>query len=252
MSALNLSLAGKVALITGGRRGIGKAIALAFAQAGADVAVCDLVTEDGLLMSMAEEIKKMGRRSLAIQADTSKRSDVENMVERVSQEFGTIDILLNNAGTAAPGPLLELPDEVWDRVMNVNLKGYYLCAQTVGKKMVERKKGIIICIASQYAFRAAAGMGVYCVSKAGVMLVRVWHGAGTRWPGEAIAPGLVKTDLSRNDWTDPDIRTQREGATPLGRLAETSDLVGAALFLASDASAYVTGHTIVVDGGEIA
>jgi NAD(P)-dependent dehydrogenase (short-subunit alcohol dehydrogenase family) len=151
--------------------------------------------------------------------------------------------------------LLELPDEAWDRVMNVNLKGTYLCAQAVGKKMVERKKGVILCIASQYAFRAAPGMGVYCVSKAGVvMLARVL----ARELGKdgirvnAIAPGLVKTDLSRNDWMDPDIRTQRETATPLGRLAETGDLVGTALFLASDASAYVTGHTIVVDGGEIA
>jgi NAD(P)-dependent dehydrogenase (short-subunit alcohol dehydrogenase family) len=255
MTALNLSLAGKVAMITGGRRGIGKAIALAFARAGADIAVCDMVIEDRLLVSVAEEIQKRGGRSLAIQADTGKRSDVENMVERVLGEFGAIDILVNNAGTAAPGPLLELPDEVWDRVMNVNLKGYYLCAQTVGKRMVERKKGVILCIASQYAFRAAVRMGVYCVSKAGVvMLVRVLArelgNDGIRV--NAIAPGLVKTDLSRNDWMDPDIRTQREAATPLGRLAETGDLVGAALFLASDASAYVTGHTIIVDGGEIA
>ena len=255
MSVLNLSLAGEVAIITGGRRGIGKAIALAFAQAGADVAVCDIVTDDGQLMSVAEKIHKMGRRSLAIQADTSKRSDVEKMVERVFQEFGTIDILLNNAGTAVPGPLLELPDEAWDRVMNVNLKGYYLCAQTVGRRMVERKKGAIICIASQFAFKAAPGMGVYCVSKAGVVmlarvLARELGSDGIRV--NAIAPGLVKTDLSRNDWMNPDIRTQREAATPLGRLAETGDLVGTALFLASDASAYVTGHTIVVDGGEIA
>jgi NAD(P)-dependent dehydrogenase (short-subunit alcohol dehydrogenase family) len=255
MSVLSLSLAGEMAIITGGRQGIGKAIALAFAQAGADVAVCDVVTDDGQLMSVAEEIQKMGRRSLAIQADISKRSDVEKMVERVLQEFGTIDILLNNAGTAAPGPLLELPDDAWDRVMNVNLKGYYLCAQTVGKKMVERKKGVIICIASQYAFRAVPGKGVYCVSKAGVVmlarvLARELGNDGIRV--NAIAPGLVRTDLSRNDWMDPDIRAQREAATPLGRLAETGDLVGAALFLASDASAYVTGHTIVVDGGQIA
>jgi NAD(P)-dependent dehydrogenase (short-subunit alcohol dehydrogenase family) len=255
MNVLHHSLAGKVAMITGGRRGIGKTIALAFAQAGADVAVCDIVTEDGQLMSVAEEIQKVGRRSLAILADTSKRSDVEKMVGRVLQEFGTIDILVNNAGTAAPGPLLELSDEAWDRVMNVNLKGYYLCAQTVGKRMAERKKGVILCIASQYAFRAAPGMGVYCVSKAGVVmlarvLARELGNDGIRV--NAIAPGLVKTDLSRNDWMNPDIRTQREAATPLGRLAETSDLVGTALFLASDASAYVTGHTIVVDGGEIA
>ena len=252
---VDLSLGGKVAIVTGGRRGIGKTIALAFAQAGADVAVCDLVTEDRQLMSVAEEIQKMGRRSLAIRADTSKRSDVETLVERVLKEFGTVDILLNNAGTAAPGPLLELPDDEWDRVINVNLKGHYLCAQVVGRKMVERKKGVILCIASQYAFKAAPGMGVYCVSKAGVVmltrvLARELGNDGIRV--NSIAPGLVKTDLSRNDWMDPEIRSQREAATPLGRLAETDDLVGAALFLASDASAYVTGHTIVVDGGEIA
>ncbi len=255
VTGICLSLVGEVALVTGGRRGIGKAIALAFAQAGANVAVCDIVTDDGQLMRVADEIQKMGRRSLAIQADTSKRRDVQKMVERVVQEFGTIGILLNNAGTATPGPLLELPEDAWDRVMNVNLKGYYLCSQEAGKKMVERKRGVIICIASQYAFRAAPEMGVYCVSKAGVVmltrvLARELGSDGIRV--NAIAPGLVKTDLSRNDWMNPALRSQREAATPLGRLAETGDLVGAALFLASEASAYVTGHTIVVDGGEIA
>jgi len=255
MALPKFSLEGKVALITGGRRGIGRRVALAFAEAGADVAVCDLVMDDGQLGSVAEEIQGIGRRSLAVQADTSQKRDVENMVERALRELGGIDILFNNAGTAAPGPLLELPDDEWDRVINVNLKGYYLCAQAVGRKMVERKKGVIVCVASQYAFKAAAGMGVYCVTKAGVvMLTRVLAkelgGYGIRV--NAIAPGLVKTDLSRNDWGDSDIRTQREAAIPLGRLAETSDLVGAALFLASDASAYVSGHTMLVDGGEIA
>ena len=197
----------------------------------------------------------MGRRSLAIPVDTSRKRDVEKMVEAVLQEFGVIDILVNNAGTGAAAPILDLPEDEWDRVMNVNLKGYFLCAQAVGKKMVERKKGAIVCTASQYAFKAAPGMGVYCVSKAGVcMLIRVLArelgGFGVRVNG--IAPGLVMTDLSRHDWENPDIRARREAATPLGRLAETTDLAGAALFLASDASAYVTGHTILVDGGEIA
>jgi dehydrogenase/reductase SDR family protein 4 len=247
MALPKFSLEGKVALITGGRRGIGRRIALAFAEAGADVVVCDLVRDDGQLGSVAKEIQGIGRRSLAIQADTSQKRDVESMVEKALRELGSIDILFNNAGTAAPGPLLELPDDEWDRVINVNLKGYYLCAQAVGRNMV--------CVASQYAFKAAPGMGVYCITKAGVVmltrvLARELGGYGIRV--NAIAPGLVKTDMSRNDWDDSDIRTQREAATPLGRLAETSDLVGAALFLASDASAYVSGHTMLVDGGEIA
>ncbi len=250
-----LSLEGKRALVTGGRRGIGKTIALAFAEAGADVAVCDLVMDDSQLVGVAEEIQRMGRRSLVIQADTSQKRDVENMIQEVFQEFGTIDILVNNAGMSAPGPLFDLSEDEWDRVINVNLKGYYLCAQAAGRKMVEREKGNIICIVSQYAFKAALGMGVYCISKAGVVmltrvLARELGSYGIRVNG--IAPGLVKTDMSRIDWENPDIRAQREAATPLGRLAETRDLVGAALFLASDASAYVSGHTLFVDGGEVA
>ena len=255
MTLTQFSLEGKSALITGSRRGIGKSIALAFAEAGANVAVCDLVTDDGKLNGVAEEIRKMGRRSIAVPVDTSRKRDVDNMVESVLQEFGVVDILVNNAGTGAVAPILDLPEEEWDRVINVNLKGYFLCAQALGKKMVQQKKGTIVCTASQYAFKAAPGMGVYCISKAGVnMLIRVLArelgGFGIRVNG--IAPGLVKTDLSRHDWEDPDIRAQREAATPLGRLAETTDLAGAALFLASDASAYVSGHTILVDGGEIA
>ena len=255
MALPKFSLEGKVALVTGGRRGIGKRIALAFAEAGADVALCDLVADDGLLAGAATEIERLGRRSLAIQADTSRESEVERMVQRVLRELGHLDILLNNAGTGAPASLLDLPIDEWDRVLNVNLRGYYLCARAVAREMLRGKKGVILCVASQYAFKAVPGMGVYCISKAGVVmltrvLARELGGYGIRV--NAIAPGLVKTDLSENDWGDPDIRTQREAATPLGRIAETSDLVGAALFLASDASAYVSGNTILVDGGEIA
>jgi len=145
MALPKFSLEGKVALITGGRRGIGRRVALAFAEAGADVAVCDLVMDDGQLGSVAEEIQGIGRRTLAVQPDTSQKRDIENMVERASRELGGIDILFSNAGTASPGPLLELPDDEWDRVINVNLKGYYLCAQAVGRKMVERKGTLSIC-----------------------------------------------------------------------------------------------------------
>jgi len=255
MTIPGFSLKSRSALVTGARRGIGRTIALAFAEAGADVAVCDLVMDDGLLEKVSEEIKSLGRRSFAIQADTSRKKDVEKMIQRVVQELGSLDILVNNAGTAAPGPLLDLSEEAWDRVIHVNLKGYFLCAQTAAGIMKEQQRGVIICTASQYAFKAAAGMGVYCISKAGVaMLIRVLArelgGYGIRVNG--IAPGLVKTEMSKNDWGDPEIRARREAETPLGRLAETDDLIGAALFLASDASAYVSGHTMLVDGGEFA
>ena len=255
MSVPALSLKGKRALITGGRRSIGKAIALAFAEAGADVAVCDLIIDDGRLNGVADDIKRIGRSSLAIQVDTSRSSEVKRCVQEVLDQFGTIDILVNNAGTAFPGSILDLPEDEWDRVINVNLKGYYLCARAVAETMIEQKKGSILCTASQYAYTAAPDMGVYCISKAGVvMLIRVLAhelgGYGIRVNG--IAPGLVKTELSENDWGDPERRMQRESLIPLARIAETGDLVGTALFLASDASAYITGDTILVDGGEIA
>ena len=255
MSKRDYSLAGKVALVTGGRRGIGKTIALAFAEAGADVSVCDVIMDDGQLDGVAKAIQRLGRRSLAIQADTSRKTDVDNLVNRVMDKFGAIDILVNNAGIGIPGQLVDLKEDEWDRVINIDLKGYFLCAQAVGKRMIERKQGNILCIASQFAFKAAPGLGVYSIAKAGVvMLIRVLArelgSYGIR--ANAIAPGLVRTELSRHDWSNPEIRAHREAAIPLGRLAETDDLAGLALFLASDASSYITGHTLLADGGELA
>ena len=255
MSKREHSLAGKVALVTGGRRGIGRTIALAFAEAGADVSVCDIVVEDGQLEGVAKKIQGLGRRSLAVQADTSRRVEVENLFNKVAEKFGRIDILVNNAGIGVPGRLVDLKEDEWDRVLNVNLKGYYLCAQAAAMGMMEQKGGNILCTASQFAFKAASGLGVYSIAKAGVVmltrvLARELGSYGIRV--NAIAPGLVRTELSRHDWDDPDLRSQREAAIPLGRVAETEDLVGLALFLCSDASSYITGTTILVDGGELA
>jgi dehydrogenase/reductase SDR family protein 4 len=258
MNAPSFSLEGKTAIITGGRRGIGKAIALAFAHAGADVAVCDRVVEDGSLESAAEEIRALGRRSLALQADTSRKSDVDNLVQKVLGKFGGIDILVNSAGINIRGMLLDMTEDDWDAVLGVNLKGYYLCSQAVGKTMYERKKGNIINIAARSAVKATAGRGAYCISKAGVvMLTRVLAqelgGYGIR--ANAIAPGLVRTEFSSrptSSWTDPAYLEKREAKIPLGRIAVTEDLIGTAVFLASDASSYITGATIFVDGGEAA
>jgi len=255
MSIPDFFLAGEVAIITGSRRGIGKTIALAFAEAGADVAVCDLVVEDGELEDVAEGIRRLGRRSLAVQADTTRKADVDNVVQKVIDQFGVIDILVNNAGVDIPHTFLELSEDVWDKVINTNLKGYFLFAQAVGRRMIERKKGNIINIASQFAFRTDMNMGVYAISKAGVVmltrvLAREFGGYGIR--ANAIAPGLVKTDLNRQRWTNKAFMEQYEASLPLGRAGETIDLVGTALFLASEASAYITGHTILVDGGRLA
>ncbi len=255
MSTANFSLAGKVALVTGARQGIGEAIALALAEAGADVAVCDLVADDYKLNAVAQEIQKLGRRSLTVQADTSQKEDVDRIVQQVWNQYGGIDILVNNAGILIRSPILEFAEKDWDRLLEVDLKGYFLCAQAVGRKMVERKKGVIINIASQFAFKVAQDMGAYSVAKAGVvMLTRVLaHELGKFGiRTNAVAPALVKTDFSRHSWGDAETLKHMEASLPLGRVAETTDLVGAVLLLASDASSYITGHTILVDGGALA
>ncbi len=252
----NFSLNGEIAVVTGARRGIGKAIALAFAGAGADVAVCDLVADDGQLDSVAGEIQKLGRRSIAVKVDTTRRADVEAMAQKVTEGLGPISILANNAGILIRSSVMDLPEEDWDRLMAVDLKSYYLCAQAVGRRMLERKKGKIINTASQFSFRVTPGMGPYSIAKAGVVmltraLAQELGKSGIRV--NAIAPGLVRTDFSRASWdNNPEFVKQYSDQMPLGRLGETDDLVGAALFLASDASAYVTGHTILVDGGAMA
>ena len=252
MGIPGFSLEGKVAIVTGGRRGIGRAIALAFAQAGADIVVCDRVVEDGEIEAVAEEIRRLGRRSLAVQADITQKSDVDNLVQRVVDEFSAVDILVNSAAMNIRAPLLELREDGWDRIINTDLKGYYLCSQVVGKRMVDQKRGNIINMASTAAMKAAPEMGAYCIAKAGVvMLTRVLALELAKYNirVNAIAPSIVKTKFSQPLWSDPDTLKQIEAEIPLGRLAEIGDIIGSALFLASDASSYITGHTIIVDGG---
>ncbi len=252
MGSLPFSLPGKVAIITGGRRGIGKAIALALAEAGADIALCDRVVDDGELETVAEEVKRLGRRSLAVQADITQKADVGSLVQRVTSEFGVIDILVNNAAMNIRAPLLELREDGWDKVINTDLKGYYLCSQAVGKIMVEQKRGSIINMASTAAVKAAPEMGAYCIAKAGVVMltkILALELAQYNIRVNAVAPYMVKTKFSQPLWSDPETLKQLESEIPLGRLAETEDIIGPVLFLASDASAYITGHTIILDGG---
>ena len=252
MGVAGFSLAGKVAIITGGKRGIGRAIALAFAEAGADIVVCSRVVEDGQLGAVAAEIQRLGRHSLAVQTDITRKTDVDNLVQRVMDEFGGIDILVNNAAMNIMAPLLELREDGWDRIINTDLKGYYLCCQAVGKRMVDRKRGNIINMASTAAMKARQKMGAYCIAKAGVvMLTRVLalELASYNIRVNAIAPSTVKTKFSQPLWSEPETLKRIEAEIPLGRLAEPGDIIGTALFLASDASSYITGHTIIVDGG---
>jgi len=256
MSIPTFTMAGKVALITGGRTGIGRAFALAFAEAGADVAVCSRTNEGGELDAVAEEARELGRRALAIKADVSRRVDVEDMVKKTVSELGNIDILINNAGIVIWGTLLESEEDGWDRVIDINLKGPYLCSQAVGRLMVEWEKGVIINIASAGGLRPALNRTNYSISKAGViMLTRVLARelGGHNIRVNAIAPGIVETPITeamrREIGTADEITAV---GCPLGRIGKTDDIIGAALFLASDAAGWITGHTIVIDGGNTA
>jgi len=245
------SLAERVGIVTGGGRGIGKAIALTFAKAGADMAVCDVV-DGNKLRSVADEIQSFGRRSLAIQVDTTQKADVDNMVQETIKELGGIDILVNCAAIYMEAPLLELREDDWERVLNIDLKGYHLCCQAVGKRMVEQKRGNIINIASRSAMKADERKGAYCVAKAGVvMLTRVLARELGRYNirVNAISPGVVETEMSRPMWSDPRFMRQFMAIVPLGRMAQPNEIANVALFLASEASSYITGHTILVDGG---
>ena len=247
------SLEGQVAIITGGGTGIGRGIALEFARAGVDVVVTSRKLAN--LEKVAEEVRALGRRSLAVPADITNKVDVDNMVQRVMDEFGVIDILVNNAGTIVRASLLEHSEEDWDAVLDTNLKGYYLCSRAVGKRMVEQKRGNIINIASIRGIVAAPGRASYCVSKAAVlMLTRVLalELAGYNIRVNAIVPGAVRTNMTKVLWGNPEAYKEITAKIPMGRWAEPSEIASVALFLASDLSSYITGHTIVVDGGFLA
>lgn len=244
-------LDGKVALITGGSRGIGRAIALGFAEAGADVVVASRKLPD--LEAVAGEISAQGRRSLAVATHAGRKQDIENLVKRTMDEFGRIDILVNDAGTnPAYGWLVNVEEGAWDATMGVNLKGYFLLSQAVAKIMIEQKSGCIINLASVASFEPSEKMGVYSISKAGVVsltqaLALELGKYGIRV--NAIAPGTTRTDMTKPLFEDKGFVEGRIARTPLRSLAEPEDMVGAAIFLASDASRHITGQTIVIDGG---
>ena len=244
MSNSVYSLEDKVAIVTGGKEGIGKAIALAYARAGADVAVCSRMVEDGKLQAVAEEIQELGRRSLAVRADITRRTEVDNLVQRVVDKFGDVDILVNNAGVLIMAPLLETTEEDWDETIDTHLKGYYFCCQAVGKRMVERKRGNIINITSDWASPEASA---YCIAKAGVTMLTKMLAlelGSNNIRVNAIAPGATKTKMLNFLLYDPPALKQFEAQMPLGRISEADEIAQTALFLASEVSNYITGRII--------
>lgn len=248
MSLPDFRLDGRVALVTGAKRGIGRGIALTFAEAGANVAICGRTLSE--LEPVADQIRAMGRTAMAVQTDVSVRSQVENLVDRVTAEIGPIDILVNNAVVYARGALHELPETEWDKTVDTGLKGYYLCAQAVvTKSMIPRRKGCIINLASTAGFRPTGRQGAYSIIKAGAIMMTKLLAvelAEYNIRVNALAPTVVKTE-GINEELMRGFMTQ----LPLGRLTELRELTAAALFLASDAASYISGHTLIVDGGRI-
>lgn len=252
MKIPSFSLEGKVALVTGGSRGIGRAIALTFADAGASVAVSARKLPG--LEEVAEEIKAMGGKCLPVSSHVAKLEESKNLVETVKAEFGRIDILVNNAGTNPYyGPLIDAEEWAWDATMNVNLKAPFLLSQLVARIMREQGGGNIVNTASVAGLRPS-DLNIYSVTKAAlIMLTKImaleWGQYNIRV--NAIAPGIVKTRLSEALWKEPSVGEEAAKHTALGRLAEPEEMAGAVLYLASDASRYVTGETIVVDAGQL-
>ncbi len=247
MAIPNFAVENKVAVITGGKRGIGKGIALTFAEAGADVVVCGRSLPD--LEKVAEEIKALGRRSLAMKADVSEKRDVENLMERTVREFGTIDILVNNAVVYTGGPLVELSEENWNNTVDIGLKGFFLCSQAAAKVMMEKKQGCIINMSSTAGIRPTGRQGAYSIIKAaGIMVTKLLAAELAEYNirVNALAPTVVKTER-----VNPDLLKGFITQLPLGRLTELDELTSAALFLASEAAGYISGHTLIVDGGRI-
>jgi len=246
------SLSGKVALVTGGSRGIGKAIAVGLAKFGADVAVTSRKLPE--LEEVATEIKGLGRRSMAVATHVGRVEEIKSLVPKVKDELGRIDILVNNAGTnPTMDQAMDIEERAWDSIMNLNLKGLFFLSQAVARLMKEQGGGKIINVASVAGITPDI-LPAYSISKAGVIMatkVMAQQWAQYNIRVNAIAPGLIKTRFSEALWSNPDILQVAMRRTPLRRIAEPDELVGAVIFLASDASSYVTGHVLVVDGGAV-
>lgn len=245
-------LTGKVAIVTGGGRGIGRAIALGLAGAGASVVIAGRTTEQ--LDTVAKEMKALGGRALPVVTDLTVGEQIENLVQETIKKFGRIDILVNNAARSFLRSLLELREDGWDKVFDTNVKAAWLLSRAVARVMIEQKGGRIINITTVGAEKAELGMAAYGCSKAALKMLtrcmaREWAPFGILV--NAVGPGLTRTDFSKPIWSNPDIARHVESLLPMGRLAEPEEIVGSVLFLASDLANYITGHSIYVDGGSL-
>jgi NAD(P)-dependent dehydrogenase (short-subunit alcohol dehydrogenase family) len=247
---MEFSLKNKVALVTGASRGIGQVIALEMARSGADVAIAGRKLPD--LEKTAEEIRKTGRKCLPVPAHLGRLEDINTLVGRVLEEFGKIDILVNNAGgNPSMAQAIDVDERAWDATMNLNLKGLFFLSQAVARSMKEKGGGVMIHVSSVGGISPII-LPVYSISKAAVIMatkVMAQEWAPYNIRVNAIAPGLTKTRFSEALWNNPDILGSMMSRTPMGRPGEPGEMVGAIIYLSSDASSYVTGQVIAIDGG---
>ena len=243
-----MRLEGKNALITGGAQGIGKSIALGMAREGANVAISDVNIESA--QSTADEVKALGVKSIAIKLDVSNQEDVSNAFSTFAEEFNSLDILVNNAGITKDGLILRMKEADWDAVLNINLKGSFLCSKEAVKKMVKRRYGKIISISSVVAFMGNPGQANYSASKAGLIgltktIAKEYANRGIR--ANAIAPGFIQSAMT--DILTDEVKNEMMSAIPLGEFGTPEDVTNAAIFLASTESDYISGQVLHVNGG---
>jgi NAD(P)-dependent dehydrogenase (short-subunit alcohol dehydrogenase family) len=242
---------GSVALVTGAGRGMGRAVALRLASEGASVVVAELNSEHG--MEVAEEIRAAGGSATPVAADVSRVADVTRLFEQAAKAFGTVDILVNNAGIGVARPILDYTEADWDRQMGVNVKGVFFCSQAAARLMIPRRRGKIVNFASTSAFVSSSQPGVaYDTSKGAVRQMTVSMAAELAPHGinvNAVAPGTTQTEMTRSTLSTEEGLAWQVARIPMGRVGQPDDIASVVLFLCSAEASYITGHTLVADGG---
>lgn len=246
-----MNLAGKAALVTGASRGIGREIALELARQGANVAV-NFAGSEAKANEVVDEIKALGRDAIAVKCNVSNAEEVTEMIKGTIDRFGKLDILVNNAGITKDNLLMRMKEEEWDDVININLKGVFLCTKAVIRQMMKQRVGRIINIASIVGVSGNPGQANYVAAKAGVIgltKTTAKEFASRNITVNAIAPGFITTDMT--DKLSDEVKTEMLKQIPLARLGEPKDIAKVTAFLASDDSAYMTGQTLHIDGGMV-
>jgi NAD(P)-dependent dehydrogenase (short-subunit alcohol dehydrogenase family) len=241
----------RVAVVTGGGRGIGRAIAVAYAREGADISIADI--DQATANQTADAVASAGGRAIVITTDVARKQDATRLVDETVRAFGRVDIVVNNAMKMMPGKLEELTEDDWDTTMNVGLRGAFLVSQAAARHMIVQQTGCFVNIASAAGLFPYNLVGAYSVAKAGLLMLTKlqaieWGPYGIR--ANAITPGYIRTPATEAMYSNPDVLEARRKGLPLGRMGEYDDVTGVALFLASDDARYTTGSVVGADGGQ--